>query len=87
MEPLIFPPYHRPEQDHLVGVKEFHVARALLQGHQEHSQCAMSRYGWMVFSSGHCGGTSSSIDFRRYNGHICNTTPQKFTIDTKNGHI
>ena len=28
------------DQDHLVGVKEFHVAKALLEGNEEHSQCA-----------------------------------------------
>ena len=52
--PCIYIYIHITDQDQIVGVKEFHVAKALLEGHQEHGP-PMSRYGWMVFSFGHHG--------------------------------
>ena len=43
--------HHLTDQDQIIGVKEFHVAKALLEGHKEHSQCAndlVQMGGWRL---------------------------------------
>ena len=41
------------------------MEKALLEGHQEHDQCANEWVGWMVFSFCHCDWSSSLLDFWR----------------------
>ena len=60
--------HYKTNQDQIVGVKEFHLAKALLEGHQEPCQCANESVegGGCCLPFGHCGWSSSSLNFWRY---------------------